>query len=304
MTGRLHFSDERGQAVLMTVLFLTVLLGAAAITIDVGAWYRQQRQAQATADAAALAGAQALPSDTATAETLAAQYAVSNGGGVPDGGITLRSDFQPHDTVVVQVQKTAPSFFANIFSIDHATVTASAAARAGVPNQVDGVAPIVVNKLHPLLSGPGCPCFDVPTTLPLGKVGAPGAFALVDLNGGSNANGDLADWIQNGYNGYLGLGDYPSNTGAQFSSQDVQSALGDRVGTELLFPVYDTLTDNGSLAEYDVIGWVGFHLASFDSQGNSGDLSGWFTKVIWQGLQSQTNQHLPDFGVYSVELVN
>ena len=304
MTRRLRISDERGQAVLMTVLFLTVLLGAAAITIDVGAWYRQQRQAQATADAAALAGAQALPSDTATAETLAAQYAASNGGGVPDGGITLRSDFQPHDTVVVQVQKTAPSFFANIFSIDHATVTASAAARAGTPNQVEGVAPIVVNKLHPLLSGPGCPCFDVPTTLPLGKLDAPGAFALVDLNGGSNANGDLADWIQNGYNGYLGLGDYPSNTGAQFSSQAVQGALSDRVGTELLFPVYDTLNGNGSLAEYDVIGWVGFHLTSFDSQGNSGDLSGWFTKVVWQGLQSQTNQHLPDFGVYSVELVN
>jgi Flp pilus assembly protein TadG len=289
---------------MMTVLFLTVLLGAAALTTDVGAWYRQQRQAQATADAAALAGAEALPADTVTAQTLAAQYATSNGGGVPADGITLRSDFEPHDTVVVQVRKNAPSFFANIFKIDHATVGATAAARAGVPNQVDGVAPIVVNKLHPLLSGPGCPCFNVQTTLPLGKDGAPGAFGLVDLNGGSNGNGDLADWIQNGYDGYLGLGDYQSNTGAQFGSNGTLGALSDRVGTELLFPVYDTLTSQGANAEYDVIGWVAFYLKSYDAQGNSGDLTGWFTRVIWNGLQSKTNQHLPDFGVYSVELVN
>jgi Flp pilus assembly protein TadG len=303
MSNRLR--SESGQAVLLTVLFLTVLIGAAALVTDVGAWYRQQRQAQATADAAALAGAQALPIDPTQAQVLADQYATSNGGGLlPSGGITFRSDYQPDDTVVVKVSDDAPAFFANIFQISKATVTATAAARAGVPNQVDGVAPIVVNKLHPLLSGPGCPCFNVTTTLPLGKTGAPGAFGLVDLNGGSNGNPALATWIDTGYNGYLGLGNYQSNTGAQFNSGPVQSALSNRIGTELLFPVYDTLTGNGANAVYDVIGWVAFHLTAFDAQGNSGDLTGWFTRVIWNGLQSSTNQHLPDFGVYSVELVN
>ena len=38
--------------------------------------------------------------------------------------------------------------------------------------------------------------------------------------------------------------------------------------------------------------------------GNSATLTGYFTRVIWTGLQSANNQHLPDFGVYSVELVN
>lgn len=306
-----RLQEQSGQAILMTVLFLTVLVGVAALTVDVGSWYRQQRQAQATADAAALAGAQALPSDTAQAQTLAATYATSNGGGVQD--ITLRSDFQPNDTVVVRVRKDVPSFFANIFAIDHATVTATAAARAGVPNQVDGVAPIVVNQAHPLLSGPGCPCFDTETTLPLGKDGAPGAFGMVDLNGGSNGVPELADWVQNGYDGYLGLGDYESDPGAKFNAGPVQSALDDRVGTELLFPVYDTLTGNGANAEYDVIGWVGFHLdcngtitngSCVGNHGSSGALTGYFTKVIWQGIQGTTDQNLPDFGVYSVELVN
>lgn len=315
---RARLRSERGQALVFTVVFLAVLLGAAALTIDVGAWYRQQRQAQATADAAALAGAQVLPGDPNQAETLAAQYATSNGGGVPDGGITLRSDFETNDTVVVHVKKSAPTFFADFLGIHSATVGATAAARAGVPNQVDGVAPIVVNQQLCDLEGcPGCPCFDDETTLPLGKDGAPGAFGLVNLGGGNNGTPDLADWIQNGYDGYLGLGNYDSDPGASFNSNEIQSALTDRLGTELLFPVFDTLTGNGSNAAYDVIGWVGFHLDSYtvnngnggngNGQGNGGPaatLTGYFTKVIWNGLQSKTDQHLPDFGVYSVELVN
>jgi Flp pilus assembly protein TadG len=299
--------NESGQALLMTVIFLTVLIGAAALTTDVGAWYRQQRQAQATADAAALAGAQALPADPTKAETLAAQYAALNGGGVPAGGITLRSDFEPNDTVVVRVQTDVPSFFAKIFSIDHATVGASAAARAGVPNQVDGVAPIVVDKNHPFLSGPGCPCFDVSTTLCLGAACdnlPPGAFGLADLNGGNNDTPELGDWVKNGYDGYLGLGQYESDPGAKFNSSQVRDALSDRLGTELLFPVYDGTSGGGAGGTYNVVGWVGFHLTGFKGQGSSGELDGWFTKVIWNGLQSSTDKHLPDFGVYSVELVN
>jgi Flp pilus assembly protein TadG len=304
---RARLRDESGQAVLLTVLFLAVLIGAAALTTDVGAWYRQQRQAQATADAAALAGAQALPADPTQAQTLAAQYATSNGGGVPAGGITLRSDFEPNDTVVVDVQKDAPSFFANIFSIDHATVTATAAARAGVPNQVDGLAPIAVDKSHPYLSGPGCPCFDVPTTLCLGKacVGLPsGAFGMVDLNGGANGTPELGDWIENGYDGYLPLGHYESSPGAKFNAGPIKSALTDRIGTELMFPVYDGTGGGGAGGFYNVIGWVAFHLTGFSGHGSSAQLQGWFTKVIWNGLQGTTDQQLPDFGVYSVELVN
>lgn len=304
MSGRLR--NESGQAVLLTVVFLVVLIGAAALTTDVGAWYRQQRQAQATADAAALAGAQVLPTDPAEAQTLAEQYGTANGGGVQSVG--FGSALEPDDTINVSVQKVAPSFFARIFSIDSATVHAAASARADVPQQVSGVAPIVVNQQQCDLEGcAGCPCFDTTTTLPLGKgadLGAPGAFGLVDLNGGANGTPELADWIQNGYSGYLGLGAYQSDPGAKYNSALVQDALSARVGTELLFPVYDSLSGAGANATYNVIGWVAFHLTSFDLHGSSGDLTGWFTRVIWNGIQSNTDQDIPDFGVYSVELVH
>jgi Flp pilus assembly protein TadG len=309
-------SNERGQAMLLTVVFLVVLMGCAALTLDVGVWYREQRQAQATADAAALAGAQALPTSPANAVKWAQDYADANGGGVAAADITLRNgDLQP-DTVAVQVTRQAPSFFATVFSFGNVNVHAHAAARAGVPYAVDGAAPIVVSKLHPKLAGPGCPCFHEETTIPLAKTGAPGAFGMVDFdNSGSNGNPDLANWIQNGFDGMLEVDKpYDSDPGAKFNGGGITKALQARVGTELLFPVFDTLDSQGSNAQYDVIGWVAFHLDCFGlavgstdcigQSGNSQTLTGYFTRAIWKGLQSKTNKHLPDFGLYSVSLVN
>ena len=58
-------------------------------------------------------------------------------------------------------------------------------------------------------------------------------------------------------------------------------------------------------AQYHIIGWVAFHLDGYDkNSGNDYELQGHFTRVIWDGLQSKTNLHLPDFGVYSVAIVN
>ncbi len=144
----------RGQAVLLTVIFLFVVLGAAALTIDVGAWYREQRQAQATADQAVLSGAQTLPVSSTQALADTQTYADKNGGSVVLGSLKLLSGLVPNDTVTVTIERPAPNFLAQVFGIGSVTVHASAAARAGLPMSVYGAAPIVVSKQHPLLSGP------------------------------------------------------------------------------------------------------------------------------------------------------
>ena len=52
---------------MLSVVWMVVLLGMAGLVIDVGSWYRSQRNLQSQADASALAGAQDLPKDTVTA---------------------------------------------------------------------------------------------------------------------------------------------------------------------------------------------------------------------------------------------
>ena len=91
----MRLRSTHGQATVLTVVFLTVLLGLAALVLDVGSWYRAKRDAQSTADAAALAGAQGLP-DTTNAKGLAQQYAGKN---VPEGQAILDNNCIAPDAV-------------------------------------------------------------------------------------------------------------------------------------------------------------------------------------------------------------
>ena len=312
MTHRLR--SESGQALVVSVLFMFVILGGTALTVDVGSWYRQHRQAQTTADAAALAAARKLPAaDTLPAKLSAQTYAINNGGGLDAiGGVTFKTDRVTNDTVTVKVTRTAPGFFAKLFSVDSTQVHAKAAARSAQPYEARWAAPIAVNKLHPKLAGSGCPCFGPTneTTLPLGKTGAPGAFAMINLDedhqNGTIGASTLGDWILHGFDAYLEPGDYFSDPGAKWNDKPIQDAITQRFGTDLLFPVYDTLVGTGSNAEYHVIAWVGFHILSdVVGGGTSGSITGYFTELIWDGIQS-TKAPPPgtDYGVRSIALVN
>ena len=88
-----------------------------------------------------------------------------------------------------------------------------------------------------------------------------------------------------------------------FSSSNVQGALDDRIGTILLFPVFDTLNGTGQNAEYNIIGWVGFHLDGYDVHGNVATLTGYFTQFIAKGIQASSGTTQPDFGVRVIQLV-
>lgn len=298
--------DQRGQSAVIAVLFLTVLLGMTASVVDVGFWFRAQRRAQSQADAAALAGAQLLPDDPSAAVSTAISYAQDNGISISPNDVKVTGT----DTIKVDVRSPQPGFFSRVFGISTVTVHAAAAARAYQPYEARFVAPIVVNQLHPMLSGPSCPCFgpDNETTLPLERlVNAPGAFDMLNLDqttNGAVGTSTLAGWISEGFDQYLPVGGYFSDPGAKFNSQDIDAALTGKIGDVLLFPVYDSLTGTGSNAKYHIIGWVGFHLLDFSASGNNGSLTGYFTSTIWTGLDASPGGTTgPDLGVRSVELV-
>ena len=69
--------EERGAIIVVAALMMTALLGMSAIAIDITNARQQQRQAQGSADAAALAAAQDLPDPNATVATVK-QYAADN----------------------------------------------------------------------------------------------------------------------------------------------------------------------------------------------------------------------------------
>ena len=306
--GRASVRKSDGQAIVLMVVFLTVLLGAAALVLDVGSWYRADRATQATADASALAGAQGLNQGTSQATALAEEYADKNGGG--DVTISFGRKVTDNDLITVTVSRTEPAFFTKLFGLDSVQVNSRATARMGIASRARYVAPITVNEQHPMLQ---CDCFDDPTQIALinlhnpGGGDAAGAFGLLNLDsqhsGGNIGSDTLADWIRDGYQDDLPLGTYNSAPSANFNSGNIKDALDDRLGEELLFPVYrEPIVGSGSGAVYNIIGWVGFVPTAYHLSGSSGTIRGYFTQVIWQGLADDTGS-VPDFGARVIQLV-
>jgi Flp pilus assembly protein TadG len=130
---------ERGQILAVVALALVALLGIGAFAIDVGYAYYAKRQLQSATDAAALAGAQDLPT-ALTAVSVATTYAQAN---VPPNLSGLTFTYQTKCTataivatgcnaavnpnaLVVTGTATTNTWFAKIFGIDHFDVAAHA----------------------------------------------------------------------------------------------------------------------------------------------------------------------------------
>jgi hypothetical protein len=266
--------------------------------------------------------------DTAAASALANQYATKNGGSSGTGGapqITFTQSDYEMDTIKVKVTRPSPGFFARVFGSKfmNVTVSGSATARAyNVQGIRNGIAPITVNYKHPLLNctrgqHPTCnPTFGTPTQLTLedihtsGGKDAAGSFGLINLNGVGGGNvgaGTLADWLLNGYQDHdLEIGKYDSAPGANFNNSQFTSALDQQIGHELLFPVYRLLKGPGSNAMYDIIGWVGFVIDSYSSNGSDGVINGHFTRYTTDGVPAENGNGggAPGLGVHKVELTN
>ena len=303
--------EEGGQVLALSVLALTVLIGMSALVLDVGSWLRVQRKLQATADAAALAGAQLLPDDPGAATQTALTYANRNSEGAGQATITLGSDLVANDQITVEENGEAPGFFSRVFHISSVHVGARATARSRNVAAARYVAPIAVSELHPMLQCTPSPCFGQPTQIELADLKAPdsstaaGNFGLLDLDGTANGGAgttEVANWLRNGYNGTLGVGTYEGAPGAKFNAAPFDSALNARVGTELMFPVYRTIAGSGSNAAFQVIGWVGFKLTSWSTGGNGGMLFGYFTRLTWDGVAADSAGQ-PDFGARTISLV-
>jgi hypothetical protein len=306
MTSR---NRDRGQAAVLTVVFMTVLLGMAAAVLDVGSWYRADRQLQATVDAAALAGAQALPEDAGAAKALASEYGDKNGGGVTEVAFSL--GVLPNDTISVKGERAAQGFFTKLFGISSVDVHGAAKARTGVLGEAKYVAPITVSLFHPMLACTPPPCSDS-TEVVLehkhkpGTGDAAGSFGLLDLReggGGTAGSSEVSSWMADGYDAYMPLGVYESVPSTMFNSVQFRNALTSRLNTEVLFPIYKPpVVESGSNAEYDIVGWVGFVPSKFTTTGDGGKVYGSFKRVIWEGISTESALAV-NMGAYAVSLV-
>src|SRR5690348_8751983 len=84
--------QARGQILLIVTIAMFMMLGAAALAVDIGRLWTTKRLMQSAADAAALAGADAAAAGSTGAVTAAAQAAAAQNG-FTDGSASTNS---PH----------------------------------------------------------------------------------------------------------------------------------------------------------------------------------------------------------------
>lgn len=122
-----YIKSQKGTAVLITALMMTVILGFCALVVDIGRVSMEKNKLQNTVDAAALAAAQDLP-DTAAATLTVNDYMDKNGFSSIDPLISFtRSDRRISVTGTEKVNYT----LARVLGLNNTDVKSTATAEKG-----------------------------------------------------------------------------------------------------------------------------------------------------------------------------
>ncbi len=160
-------NKSEGFVLVWTAVLLTLLLLMAALSVDLGFWYRNKNQAQQAADAAAAAGViyrSIGGSDDFTGAEMAARDAAKANGFSDseievsrfnlDTGVQLQAN-----QLYVRVTRESPNFFLNIVGMDRSRITARSIAEFEPPLAIGSPCNSLGRQPGPNL-GAGTPCAD------------------------------------------------------------------------------------------------------------------------------------------------
>ena len=148
--------SEHGQVIMVAALLLPLLLGMAALAVDVGSYSAHRRNLQNAADAIALAAARDLPNAT-DARTTANVYAAKNGIDTADMTVTVipQGSGVNNPTVRVAIQKSHSFVFIGALGVGAKLVSASAAAIKTSPGGSSNLMPWAITQSMEQTATPG-----------------------------------------------------------------------------------------------------------------------------------------------------
>lgn len=302
---------DSGQALVFVALILTGLVGMAALVVDVGSWYQADRKIQTAADSGALAGAQHLPTNPSTAQSVAIDYAHRN-----YAGASVSPTFPSAGEIDVTATATTPGFFARVISSVFSSVQVKGHARAAVsvPLTMKNVAPIAVkNTAACAVTNPGCYGQTVTVSFDESQVSS-STIGLINVkcysdsatgcDGGQTGGSELKDEIENGWPQPLPANEwYGVKTGETIGpiNQGLQDAA--NRAQPLFFPVFDQVGNGGR--SFHIVGWAAFVIdptgVNWGSQ--TRQLTGHFVTFIATDLAGGgTLAGATDFGVHVITL--
>ena len=277
-------TNERGAISVIVAIMLVVLLGSAAIAVDVGVLYSEHAQLQNGADAAAIGVAQKCARNSAdtlcTTSTLAATLANQN---ALDGTSNVRSIALDTTSRKVVVNTTAAEngappdsvslFFADVLGIPTAKVGAKSSAVWGSPKAGTTAFPLAfsicqvkgyVDGAMQLLQDHGQNANASCNYGPSGAAVAGGYGWLKQDTGKCGATIDLA--VSEG--GSDPGNNAPGNCDATLNKWGADITAGRKV--IVLLPVYNQITGTGNGAIYSLVSFAAFDVTGWRFSGGTG----------------------------------
>lgn len=147
---------QRGQALILVVMFMTALLGFASLVIDFSQMALDRRRIQNAVDAGALAGVQVLPKKPDLAVSAATQWALKNGatGSEVAAPLVTKTNIKD-DTITVTAARDVPFTFGRVLGINSREVTTTATAIVGSVVGGTGIMPFAIEDENGELPGIG-----------------------------------------------------------------------------------------------------------------------------------------------------
>jgi len=281
--------DARGQVLIIVALALPVLMGSAAIAVDVGYVYLVRSAVQNAADAGSRAGTAILGNGGTEAEAAAEATSFANQNIASASylsGATPTVTFPSADSVKVAISHTLPLFFAPIIGINASTVSVNATAALAAVNSVPSgnVVPLAIYCNNPSgcsaslsvsqqLSGilrqcgnffgaSGSTC-NYNSNVPSAD-SQNGEIFLTGLSfNNNNSTGELKDDIENGYSGTTTIGQVASALPG--TKQGWQNSMTQRLNSgdnEMTFVVVEPYGD--SAGDVRVVDFIQVRITNFN----------------------------------------
>lgn len=296
--------NQKGTSTIFFAIMLTVIVGFAAVSVDIGIITYEKAKLANTVDSAALAGVQELVTDSTNTLNVINNYISKNNSNLK--GTTINVD-EVSRSVEVKAVKTVNSYFAKIFGKETQDVEALAQAKVENISAISGARPIAVvqqtfiyGNLYTLKEGAGD--------------GYSGNYAAIALGGGGASI--YEDNLLYGYGGTITVGNtIPTETGviAKKTEKSIKTLVDscnhipqcahtyyNKNCSRIIFiPVVDTLEVNGK-KYVKVLGFATFFLEGAVNTGGQTDITGRF--ITYQA-DGETSPGINDYGTYGIKLV-
>lgn len=279
-----NFKKRDGQVLVLAAVLLPVLLGMAALVIDVGVLYITKSQLQTAADQGALAGGYDLNGGSPSpgnAQINAGVYARKQPGKESDAVVATVTYTSTVKSVKVDASRMVNLFFAPLLGMKSRMVTASATAQVIPTTSIPPGAPPFVIKAPTNIIWQGGPQGDSYSQSYYMKKTPSGAQDFTYVNGvfkNQTSYNEYLDLLADGYSKPVTLDTVMYHVGPATASETAVNSFASRLtagGNQdilqaqagdarlMLIPVVTTLSTSTQLWDYStsgmkIVGFVGF----------------------------------------------